>query len=153
MGDQSNQEEKQTPSKHYTPEELHEIYCGYKAPVIHSSQANYVQFHQTSYSNLTSLTTHRPSEKDHQRTRQTEKDYLKKKTFHEHQKNTNLQCGKNNPNKKRGPLLPTPRRTLIEPVKELKPLLPELQNSTFTHSHFMLIKAIKLGIKQNKLLK
>ena len=45
-------------------------------------------------------------------------------------------------------LLPTPRKTLLEPVNKIKPLMPELENSSFTDSNIMLIKAIKLGIKQ-----
>lgn len=45
-------------------------------------------------------------------------------------------------------LLPTPRKTLLEPLNKIKPLMPELENSSFTDSNIMLIKAIKLGIKQ-----
>uniref|UniRef100_A0A7M5UVI1 Uncharacterized protein n=1 Tax=Clytia hemisphaerica TaxID=252671 RepID=A0A7M5UVI1_9CNID len=48
---------------------------------------------------------------------------------------------------KRKTLLPTPRKTLLEPARELQPLMPELQNSNFTDTHLMMIRAIKLGIK------
>jgi len=48
-------------------------------------------------------------------------------------------------------LLPTPRRILLNPAPDIKPLMPELQNSTFTSSSMLLIRAIKLGIKQSKL--